>query len=483
MSMEIELKLDVARHDHAALAESVLLGATPAARSRLISTYYDTPTHDLRAAGCTLRVRHNGDKRIQTIKTGSGGAGLFVRPEWEQEIEGDVPIVDVAARHLNGIVDHATLMRLAPVSKTVVDRTIYIVERDGATIEMAIDEGQIHAAHLREPICEVELELLGGPPAALFGLARVLDAVAPVRLGVLSKSERGYRLAEAAAAPAHALPAQTAEPVLLDPAANTVAAFVTIVQGCIRQFRLNEAPLLADHNAEALHQARVALRRMRSAFALFKPMLADDPQAWVMNREVKRLAALLGAVRDLDVLIPQLDPPGARLPAARAEAFARVAAELASPRPRHLLLDIAEWLLLGAWRAGQEERPAHAFARKVLDRRHRRLHRHGADIAEIGDRRRHRVRLEAKTLRYATDFFAPLFPGKRSAGRYPGYLRKIERVQDRLGTLNDLTVAPRLIAELGEVAPPPPGKKARRRLLPKAQRALDRLGRAKPFWR
>ncbi|MGO7092975.1 CHAD domain-containing protein, partial [Rhizobium leguminosarum] len=53
---------------------------------------------------------------------------------------------------------------------------------------------------------------------------------------------------------------------------------------------------------EALHQARVALRRLRSAFSLFKPLLmGDEPKR--IQEELRWLAGVLGEARNLDVLL------------------------------------------------------------------------------------------------------------------------------------------------------------------------------------
>src|SRR3546814_3833396 len=59
---------------------------------------------------------------------------------------------------------------------------------------LVFDRGEAVAGDRKSPICEIELELKDGDPAALFALARRIDTVAPVRLGVQTKAERGYRL-------------------------------------------------------------------------------------------------------------------------------------------------------------------------------------------------------------------------------------------------------------------------------------------------
>src|SRR3546814_6754427 len=73
-------------------------------------------------------------------------------------------------------------------------------------------------------------------------------------------------------------------------------AFRHIAQSCVRQFRLNEALLLAGRDAGALHQVRVALRRLRSAFSIFKPVIGGDAHT-PLRDELRWLASELANAR------------------------------------------------------------------------------------------------------------------------------------------------------------------------------------------
>jgi triphosphatase len=63
-------------------------------------------------------------------------------------------------------------------------------------VEVAVDDGEIRSGRRRRSICEIELKLKRGQPALLFNLAREIRTVLPLQLGVQSKSERGYGLAQ-----------------------------------------------------------------------------------------------------------------------------------------------------------------------------------------------------------------------------------------------------------------------------------------------
>jgi len=101
MGKEVELKFEVppgvARH--LASLPALHRNGGLAQENNLVSVYFDTPKHKLRKNGLSLRVRHIGNKRLETIKAnGNSGAGLFSRDEWEKSIESDTPDLR-GARH------------------------------------------------------------------------------------------------------------------------------------------------------------------------------------------------------------------------------------------------------------------------------------------------------------------------------------------------------------------------------------------------
>jgi CHAD domain-containing protein len=87
------------------------------------------------------------------------------------------------------------------------------------------------------------------------------------------------------------------------------------------------------------------------------------------------------------------------------------------------------------------------FASREIGKRHKRLLRDASNISALDAEARHEVRIDAKRLRYAVDFFRGLF----RKGRVNAYLDALSRIQDALGKANDAAVAARLVAEL---APP-----------------------------
>lgn len=446
MADEIELKLELSQAAAGRIEASGLLPGDPRAVAQ-ISTYFDTRDHRLRRAGFSLRIRRTGAKRVQTIKAdGGSAAGLFMRSEWERPVENDAPVIDGTTPL------HALLGKesdaVTPAFEVRIARRTWVVEDGAASIELVLDQGEVIAGDRRTPVFEIELELKSGDRGALFAFARKIDAIAPVRLGVLTKSERGYRLADKAAA------SVKAAPVSLTADMTAAEAFRRIVQGCIWQFRLNEALLLEARDPAALHQARVALRRLRSALSIFKPVIGDDGAP--MGEELRWLASVLGEARDFDVLCERIEPGVIhdRVTAAREIAYDKVYTALESSRARTLMLDVAAWVAAGNWSVGpgsevDGDQPVRGFARQALGRLRREIKRKGRHLASLDDEARHIVRKKAKKLRYAAEFFASLFERKREQRRHKHLLSRLEALQNRLGMLNDLAAIPGLFAKAG----------------------------------
>jgi len=486
--LEIELKLEIAPGDRERLNAAKLLASDDHECAHLVSTYFDAPDFHIRNAGYSLRIRQKSGQRVQTVKAdGAAAAGLFIRMEWERAIKGDTPILDPESGLARAIGPKA-LASIGPLFVTDVSRTTRTLIRGGASIELAIDHGEIRAGDRSEALCEVELELGDGSPQALFDFARCLNEEVPLRLGVRSKAERGYGLVEGSTA--KAVKAVKAEPIALSPDGTMGEAFKTIAHSCIRQFRLNESLVLETGKAEPLHQARVGLRRLRSALSLFNPLLTGDGRTEQLRVELRWLAAALGRVRNLDALIPRVDAGvSVQLQAVRECALAHLHGELASTRTRLLMINLAEWLALGSWWT----RPADpelanqnvlAFAGDLLDASRKRVKRRGKGLASLDDEHRHRMRIEAKKLRYATEFFAALYPEKKARRRHTAFRRALEDLQDHLGELNDLVTGPTVLASLGiEAKLPKIARHERERLLVRAEAAYESLIDAKRFWR
>jgi len=350
-----------------------------------------------------------------------------------------------------------------------------------------LDEGSVTSGKEAAPLCELELELKKGKPRALFDLAEEIGRAAPLRLGVLSKAERGYALVERRLGrAARAGPVELAAPL------TEAEAFHAVAHACLRHYRLNEIVLLASADADSLHQARIALRRLRSAFSLFRPT-ASGKDYRQLREELGWLAGRFGDARNLDVLLggeaglPEEDLLRARLVKARARAYDRVGLALRAERARALMLRLALWIEIGAWRfrerAGRDIAP---LAAHQLERQWRKVRRHSARLAKLDAKARHQLRIDVKKLRYAAEFLAGLWGRKPKLGRRDRFIAALRELQERLGDLNDAEAAETVTARFA------PGLRSSASLLRRraltgegiaaAQDALGRASAAAGYW-
>jgi inorganic triphosphatase YgiF len=292
---EIELKLEFDHANLARICAHPLLAATASQQKTLNSTYYDTADLLLRKASVSLRVRDTNGRFVQTIKSANGNAGLFDRSEWEHEVKDrDMDLIAASGTALEPLLSVRVRNALRPVFETRVNRTVYQLARKGSDIEVALDRGVVKGGGRQAAIHEIELELKHGEPAELFRLARELDAIVPLRIAGKVKAERGYELVQ----DAHQA-FEKAKPIQLDPGMASGEAFRAIVHNCLRQIIANE-PGVCTGDAEALHQMRIGLRRLRAAITAFAKFSSDSKQNRI-KRELKAATNKLGPARDLDV--------------------------------------------------------------------------------------------------------------------------------------------------------------------------------------
>ncbi|MFI4965194.1 MAG: CHAD domain-containing protein [Caulobacterales bacterium] len=482
---EIELKFACGPDDLAAV-----MAAAPAGDDEtreLISVYFDTPDLALQKAGASLRVREHRGKRVQTLKRGEG----LVREEHEAPIEGLSP--DPALEPLPSLLPEGASLR--PAFNVRVSRRQRTVRYRDAEIEMALDQGEVTGGDRRSPICELELELKSGPPAALFALARELSAAAPLYLAFDSKAARGQALLSGAPATA-----RRSERIELSGKATVAEAFQIVARGALAQIAANAACLRSEPAPDAVHQLRVGARRLRSALTSFKAVVAGEALEAV-KADLRWLSQACDRARNLDVFadetlrpaeIGEGAPPGLRalheaVEAARRAAWASAGQAVASDRFRALMIDTAAWVETGAWlshAAGEAQiRP---FARNALNRRLKILDKRCRDARDGDDTARHHLRIAAKTLRYACEGFESLY-GRKAVERY---LHTLKDLQEMLGALNDRAVAEPLVAGLplcaeaafaaGELVGRQQAEKPA--LVARAGKAADKLLTTRPFW-
>jgi triphosphatase len=464
--VEIELKLtaDPAALDR--LRSAAILSSENGRYGRaqmLRSQYFDTPGFDLWRRGVVLRVRRRGRSHLQTVKADGRGDRALLRHEWETVLPDGSPRIEAlpeaVGRALLADVDTG---HLAPRLVTNVRRELRLVKMADAVVEVAIDTGTIEAGGRREAIAEIEFELKEGHVAALYELALAcLDSV-PLRLGLRSKADRGFDL----------LVGEPPMPesfgrITLGAAVSTDMAFAAMLRRCQSHLLAALPAALDGRHPEGVHQARVALRRLRAVLWLIA-RIAPSAALQLLRDEAKRLAGAFGPARDRDVLIGHLDDipfPAAGAAATRRaleeereDAYRTVRTLLDDPETTRFVLTLGRWTERHGWRIDVDSTdlavlagPVQHFADIQLARAHRKVLKAGRGFAGLAVEERHSVRKELKKLRYLCDFFRPLYPSKRASR----FLATLSGLQDAFGAYNDRAAAAAAFVRLAESARDP----------------------------
>lgn len=461
--LEIEVKLRADPEKIAGIRRSRWWhGLEPVRRQALQSIYFDTDDQQLRDSNISLRTRTDGRAVVQTVKMLNGAANSVARREWEALMPDPVPdpslIIDPA---LPAGFRKLSSADLRPMFDVNVKRETRRLTSERAKIDVSLDAGTIIAGQESEPVHEIELELVAGELKDLFGEAhRISDAVGG-RLHARTKADVGYALKRAdhrhwARASKLSLTAQM----------TAGESFRHIVLHSFAHLTANDDCARLNLGIEGVHQCRIALRRLRSAFKIYRPLLRRK-RIEPIEDSVRWLGKVLGTARDLDVLHADLLAPAIealgegkqlaplidRLQGKTAAAYQAVGEALASERYRHFLIDLCA--LAHADDLGKSgddrpslEQPLLDLASNALSRAHRKLLQRGEGFETLSKTERHEVRIALKRLRYALDFFGGVFHD----GPKKKFIKTLARLQDDLGRMNDVAVAETMLAQLVGIA-------------------------------
>jgi triphosphatase len=417
---------------------------------RLETVYYDTPERALFQRGMSLRVRRDGKQFIQTLKLLPDIGRPFARRQWETPVDGMTP--DLARLPAAEIGDPVTTLdhdALVPAFATKVRRHARQLDLPDALVEIVFDEGTIEAGSRQEVLSEIELELKSGNAGALFDLGTQLLDAAPLQVGTRSKAERGYALAFDVVQPA-----AKAEPVGISAEHAVDDVIALLVGACWHHLLNNHAVAKEGSDPEGVHQMRVALRRLRTICALF-PREIPSPSFEAINSEAKWLMQQLGRTRDWDVFAttivsrlvattPEVDLGGLReaVERQRKSSYGALQAVLVDPRCSRFLLSLGHWVERRGWRNEIDgdalavlSQPMPTLADKILARLQRKALKRGAHFRQLDTDAQHDLRIDLKKLRYAAEFFLPLYATHAPAKRY---VARLARLQKSLGRACDI---------------------------------------------
>ncbi|MGV8910096.1 MAG: CHAD domain-containing protein [Propionicimonas sp.] len=410
--------------------------AGPVHEFDLIATYYDSPDFRLNTARVTLRRRTGGHDDGWHLK--SPGTGPDERFEDSLPVSAGEPWMPPPAfrERVEGVLSGAPLIPVATLRTH--RREQDLLDEGGTVVALACtDRVRSLVAGRREKWREAEVELAAGDPALLERIEAVLTGAGIQRATVGSKVARA--IAGSLAAKGAARADTTAGHLVKDYLATQV--------GVLQRF----TAALSGTDPEAVHDARVATRRLRSTLrtygVLFRPKDLND----VVDR-LRKFTRVLGPARDAEVVLAHLRQDAAEIgdgdfggqfewvfgPLEQAVNTSReqLGDYLEATAYRRLQKSLSALLA-----SSRQTKPAKTASIEVLgDLR-------SAMVAKVAAQAEqaaagpgnlalwHGVRKSAKVVRYATELVVPAMPslaGQRAAW---------EQVTESLGIVQDLGVA------------------------------------------
>jgi CHAD domain-containing protein len=438
----------------------VIPGVTvgPKAVLQLDALYYDTPTLSLARWGVTLRSRSGEPGPIWTLKLPVATAGSEVS---RHEFTFDEPRGPLPAAVRQAVRAYTRSESLGPVVRLHTERTQFALEIDGRPLatmcdDMVVADGAVEPIVFREIEVELASDASAGAVAAIISRLRAAGCTndeAPVAKAARALGPRAFD------PPDVTIPKIGKKATVGLLVRHTLAKSVTQLIG-------QHAGVCAGDDSEALHQFRVAARRLRSDLRTFASLLDTNWTSW-LRTELGWLGSEVGIGRDADVLADRLRSQLARLsdrdakPAesllgrlidTRNEAVEHVLATLANDRYLALLdalVDAAREPRFATEPSGLEDRSGRAIFIDIAHKPWRRLSREVDGLApDSPDVAFHSVRILSKRARYAAEAVVPLY-GKNARR----FARALADVQTVLGKYQDTTVAETWLREAAKALP------------------------------
>lgn len=466
---ELELKFAVPSYQQSVLRKNI--DTKTAQQQRLSAYYFDTPNQDLAKKGIALRIRFEDSQWVQTLKTAGDGVAKRVELNTVLSLTGTPDTLDVSSLvpDISMITEQAVVAELTSIMPldelaqaltvqyfTDVQRTSRQIKKNNSRIEIAYDIGKVGIGHLnsqkpannpgltQSDIHEIEFELLEGDPSDLIEVAKTWCKKYKLYLSTVTKAQRGSLLLANK---------QFAEPVKADLAVlqlhkgiSQFAFLQAVINNCLVQI-LPNASAIAEGSPDGnlVHQLRVGIRRLRTALKHFKFAQDYIDPNWLMV--LKQTFSLLGEYRDKEILQiktqPLLESVGAPhvewstavdimpIDAVRANDF------------QILLLDLIGFTHLPV---PADSPKAKATVAKKLQKLFTAIAAASDKFASLDTDSQHGVRKDLKSLRYVSEFAAPLFASQnngkkgKKATKLNAFLQYLEPAQDVLGEYNDNVV-------------------------------------------
>lgn len=441
--MEIELKFQLPESKKKSVLQ--VLSKQKAQKIQLQAKYYDTADRLLAKNYVAIRLRQEGEHWVQTFKAAS--------KNHLQRIEEDIylgkcteePELDLSLYKHNQTVQSVLrdVLGEEPAElqlqfQTDVQRTFHVFEFEETQIEVCLDDGEIRTPTNQAKICEVEFELKQGSAQSLINFTKTWVDKYQLWLDVRSKAERGNLLAMGKTVS----PASKAKSLSLEKNVSAEQAIKLIIENTLNHI-LPNAAAIADGVAEAdhIHQARVGLRRLRSALKHFSNWSAQIDPSW--ESQLADIFRALGQSRDNDAIQDSVIP------------LVKEVCDFDFPFPENVDSGVSQllshtkttqlFLALLSFTYSEHESKSKLSkqAAKSLTKLYQKILKDAAEFSKLEVEQQHRTRKRVKQLRYCIDFIAGIYPEKE----VQQFLNKLQPIQEYLGFYNDLFVAEQIFEQ------------------------------------
>lgn len=466
---ELELKFAVPSYQQSVLRKNI--DTKTAQQQRLSAYYFDTPNQDLAKKGIALRIRFEDSQWVQTLKTAGDGVAKRVELNTVLSLTGTPDTLDVSSlvpdvslitqptvvAQLTNIMPLDQLAQALTVQYfTDVQRTSRQIKKNNSRIEIAYDIGKVGIGRLnsqkpannhgltQSDIHEIEFELLEGDPRDLIDIAKTWCKKYKLYLSTVTKAQRGSLLLANK---------QFAEPVKADLAVlqlhkgiSQFAFLQAVVNNCLVQI-LPNASAIAEGSPDGnlVHQLRVGIRRLRTALKHFKFAQDYIDPNWLMV--LKQTFSLLGEYRDKEILQIKTQPLLESVGAPHVEWSTAVdIMPIDAVRANDFQILLLELIGFTHLAVPADNPKAKATVAKKLEKLFTAIAVASDKFASLDTESQHGVRKDLKSLRYVSEFAAPLFASQtngkkgKKAAELNAFLQYLEPAQDVLGEYNDNVV-------------------------------------------
>ena len=466
---ELELKFAVPSYQQSVLRKNI--DTKTAQQKRLSAYYFDTPNQDLAKKGIALRIRFEDSQWVQTLKTAGDGVAKRVELNTVLSLTGTPDTLDVSSlvpdisliTEPTVVAELTSIMPLDELAQaltvqyfTDVQRTSRQIKKNNSRIEIAYDIGKVGIGHLnsqkpannpgltQSDIHEIEFELLEGDPSDLIEVAKTWCKKYKLYLSTVTKAQRGSLLLANK---------RFAEPVKADLAVlqlhkgiSQFAFLQAVVNNCLVQI-LPNASAIAEGSPDGnlVHQLRVGIRRLRTALKHFKFAQDYIDPNWLMV--LKQTFSLLGEYRDKEILQIKTQPLLESVGAPHVEWSTAVdIMPIDAVRANDFQILLLELIGFTHLPVPADSPKAKATVAKKLQKLFTAIAAASDKFASLDTENQHGVRKDLKSLRYVSEFAAPLFANQtngkkgKKATKLNAFLQYLEPAQDVLGEYNDNVV-------------------------------------------